>query len=201
MKKGLGKYTTAHLKWPEFTRLISEMQQDGDYFWRGTLILGVFFSLRVSDLLSLRWTDVLEKGEIKSQIRVFERKTKKSKPTPRVITISEDGKKALLQLRKHYPHREYIISPHFRGQATSHWLNKHLKRKFQQYSVDYDGNVSSHLFRKTFGYRYAEVHNFSHESILYLNKIFRHSTLEYTLRYLGLESRAVAQAYHEVCVL
>jgi integrase len=204
MKKGKGKYGTEHVEWVALKALTERLGDENEYFWKNTITIGVFLALRVSDLLNLRWADVIdEQGNIRSHISVIEGKTKKSKTEPRIITLSEDGISAIRDMRERYNlhgSRSYLISPHTE-KASDQWLNKHLKRIFEKYEVPYGANVSSHLFRKTFGYRYAQINDFSYESILYLNKIFRHSSLETTLIYLGLESKAIEDAYHSVCKL
>jgi integrase len=205
MKKGIGKFETSHLKWDEFTRVISELRQDGDVKWMCTMALCTFFALRVSDLLTITWEQVRKNGLIVDEFEIYEIKTKNSKPKPRIIPLSEDGKKMLQMLwDKTNPNgvHEFVFNNGSLSKPTTHeYINYNLRRIFTRYKLDYTGNISSHLFRKTFGYRYAEINDFSAESLVYLNRIFRHKTIAQTMVYLGLETRQIKQAYFDVCQL
>jgi len=57
-------------------------------------VVGINVALRISDLLSLKWGDVLnEKGKFKT-LKLVEQKTKK----PRIIRLNKAAQKALQEL-------------------------------------------------------------------------------------------------------
>ena len=74
-------YTTAdYLPWDSATSLIRKLYRNGDYRMSLFIGCGAFFGLRVSDLLSLSWNQILT-GE---EFVVYEKKTDKR----RVIRIN-----------------------------------------------------------------------------------------------------------------
>jgi integrase len=206
MKKGVGQFETKHLKWDEFRRVLKCLEQDGDIQWKCLLALGVFFALRVSDLVEIKWSDIWKDGKPVKSFEVWEIKTRRKKTKPRVITLSQDAQDLIQELRdacNPYDYREYVYNSLSRADSISdvRWVNKNLKRIFVKYNVDYDGLVSSHLFRKTFGHQYAKIHNFSAESIIHLNQVFRHSSIRDTMVYLGINNTQIAGVYVDVCRL
>lgn len=77
--------TADYLEWDSNILLISKLFQDQNYKFSLLIALGSFFGLRISDLLNLKWNQVLN-SEI---LVVIEKKTKKQ----RTIKINEQLKK------------------------------------------------------------------------------------------------------------
>jgi integrase len=75
------------------------------------------------------------------------------------------------------------------------WVNVELKRIFKKYGIELEGNVSSHMFRKTLGNRVLRLNNYSNESILLLMEVFQHSSVALTKRYLGIREREILDVY------
>ena len=71
------KYSTTtadYLRWDEMSNLVRRLSRDGDYKMSLLIAIGCFWGLRISDILSLRWKDILNVDEFTLQ----EKKTKKS---------------------------------------------------------------------------------------------------------------------------
>jgi integrase len=75
------------------------------------------------------------------------------------------------------------------------WVNVELKRIFKKYGIELEGNVSSHMFRKTLGNRVLKLNNYSNESIVLLMELFGHSSVALTKRYLGIREREILDVY------
>ncbi len=75
------------------------------------------------------------------------------------------------------------------------YVNVKLKEIIKRYDIDIDGNVSSHLFRKTLGNRVLRLNNYSGESVILLMELFGHSSPAITKRYLGLREREIHSVY------
>jgi integrase len=75
------------------------------------------------------------------------------------------------------------------------WVNVELKRIFKKYGIVLEGNVSSHMFRKTLGNRVLKLNNYSNESIVLLMELFGHSSVALTKRYLGIREREILDVY------
>ncbi len=75
------------------------------------------------------------------------------------------------------------------------YVNVKLKELFQKYDIHIDGNISSHMFRKTLGNRVLRLNNYSNESVILLMELFSHSSPAVTRRYLGLREREILDVY------
>jgi len=201
MKIGLGQHVTSHLKWEEFRRVLDCLDKDGEIRWKCTIALGVFFTLRVSDLTAITWDQLWQDGQPVKTFEIWEKKTRNTKITPQKITLSQDAIGFIQELHDYSSVQKYVFSPHFNKPATERYINYNLKRIFEKYNVQYHGCVSSHLFRKTFGYRYAEIKDFSAESLIHLNRVYRHKTVAQTMTYLGINKMQIADVFREVCKL
>ena len=75
------------------------------------------------------------------------------------------------------------------------WVNVNLKRIFKKYNVEVEGNISSHMFRKTHGNRVLKLHDYSNESIVLLMELFGHSNIATTKKYLGIREKEIYGVY------
>ena len=75
------------------------------------------------------------------------------------------------------------------------YCNVKLKSIFRKYNISIDGNISSHLFRKTLGNRVLRLNNYSGESVILLMELFGHSSPAITKRYLGVREREIHDVY------
>ena len=66
------------------------------------------------------------------------------------------------------------------------------------YGVHVDGNVSTHMFRKTLGNRVLKLNNYSNQSIVLLMELFGHSSMGITKRYLGIREKEVMGVYESL---
>jgi len=78
------KTTTSYMEWNDFVSFIGRLEKDEEYKFCLLISIGVFTGLRISDLLNLKYNEVMN-GEILS---VKEKKTKKQ----RNIKINPDLK-------------------------------------------------------------------------------------------------------------
>ena len=82
-KKG-SNTTTGYLEWNDFLSLISKMESNKDYKFTLLISIGVYTGLRISDLLQLKYSDIL----YNSILTINERKTNKV----RRIKLNDDLK-------------------------------------------------------------------------------------------------------------
>lgn len=187
-----GKTTTSGMDWNTMIGLTDRLKRDGldrDYL---LITMGCYFGLRISDLLSIKWTDVLEKEEL----IIVESKTKKR----RVITINPRVKEAIQHCYEENQKDnsrwkgEYVISNQWGGKISVSYINRRLKVIFKKYNVKVK-NPSSHTLRKTMGKRIFEMDNQSERSLIYLSEIFNHSSTTVTRRYIGITEEKIADVY------
>ena len=75
------------------------------------------------------------------------------------------------------------------------YVNVKLKELLNKYDIHLEGNVSSHMFRKTLGNRALKLNNYSNESMVLLMELFNHSSPSTTKRYLGVRDSEIQSIY------
>lgn len=143
-------------------------------------VIGIYSGLRVSDILKLRVRDV--RG--KDYISMREKKTGKEKR----FIINRHLKKILEVYTRGKDDLQYLLENQKTHRPISRqraWeVIRHAGEEFGVY------NLGTHTMRKTFGYHmYQETHD-----AVMLMKIFNHSNIHVTLRYIGVEQDQTDQA-------
>jgi integrase len=182
--------TTSFIPWRQATNLILSLIKDGNHRYALIIAIGIYTGLRISDILSLKWTDIIGKD----QMEIKEKKTGKM----RIIRINPNLKKILDTYTTANLATGYIFgSPWSKraGPIEYHTVNLRLKEIFIKYKVVTSGNVSSHILRKTFGRRIWDQDGQSERALIMLSKIFRHSTTEITRKYLGISQEEIDDIY------
>ena len=187
------KYSTTtadYLVWSDAMNLIRKLAKDENYKMSLLIALGCFTGLRISDILALRWEQILSTEEF----TIIEKKTGKK----RVLRLNS-------QLQQHiqecYEHIKPISvkSPILVSQKgtvfTIQRINVILKEIKQKYRLKVK-NFSCHSLRKTFG---RQVYNMNSENselaLVKLMELFNHSSLAITKRYLGLRQEEILETY------
>ena len=183
--------TTSALSWEDFRSLISKLERDKEYKFCLLIAVGVFTGLRIGDLLQLRFnhfegTDILT---------IQEKKTKKT----RRIKINSDLREIVERLKGKMgvdDSSQYIFLNKYRTKAIDQsFVNLRLKEILKRYNISVEGNISSHMFRKTLGNRVLKLNNYSGESVILLMELFSHSSPSITKRYLGLREQEIHDVY------
>jgi len=184
------KTTTTSMNWDDFKSLILKLERDQNYKYCLLISIGVFTGLRISDLLQLKFNQF--ENEF---LTIVEQKTKKT----RKIKINPDLKLVVDRIRHKMKvtnlDQFIFINRYGTKPIDKSWVNVNLKKIFKQYGIQTEGNISSHLFRKTLGNRVLKLNNYSNESIVLLMELFGHSSMAITKKYLGLREREVMSVY------
>ena len=187
------KYSTTtadYLVWSDAMNLIRKLAKDENYKMSLLIALGCFTGLRISDILTLRWEQILSTEEF----TIIEKKTGKK----RVLRLNP-------QLQQHIREcYEQILpisikSPILVSQKgtvfTIQRINVILKEIKRKYRLKVK-NFSCHSLRKTFG---RQVYNMNSENselaLVKLMELFNHSSLAITKRYLGLRQEEILETY------
>ena len=158
-------------------------------------VIGINVGLRVSDLLSLRLSDVLDdKGKVKAEVTVCEGKTNKA----RTFTLNKSTSLAIKEyvstLDDNYDMSMYLFKSR-KGE------NKAISR-VQAWQILSDSaklvgikeTIGTHTLRKTFGYwSYKQGID-----ITILQDIFNHSTPRITLKYIGITKEDIVNVYNNL---
>ena len=185
-------YTTAdYIEWNTAINLVHRLYKDKDYKMSLLIGCGIFFGLRISDILQLSWDMLLDD----SSFEVIEKKTQKR----REIRINKGFQKHILDCYnallitdksekcfKSREHRVYSIQ-------RINMLLKDIKKKYSIKSVK---NFSTHSLRKTFGSLvYERADSNGEMALVMLSELFNHSNIAITKRYLGLRKEEIMQCY------
>ena len=194
MSRIKGKITTSdYLPIAEFNRLVDSLHADQEYMWELYCRISFCTALRASDVLTLCWEDVLERDyldlkEIKTgkSRRITFNSTVSQKITELYTLLGEPDKKGSLFLNQN-SNKPYTLV--------------HINRLLKQFKVKYRLPIkafSTHTFRKTFGRYVYESNGKSAESLILLNSIFRHSSIDITKVYIGLRQAEIDKVFNSI---
>ncbi len=189
-KKG-SNTTSTYLEWSEVQYLIQRLEKDEDYKYCLLVSTGVYTGLRISDLLGLRYCDIIDNDKLV----LNEKKTNKR----REIKINTDLKELVRRISKKLNienNEELMFVNRFGTKAIDKsFVNVQLKRIQRKYRVKIGCPITSHSLRKSFGRRVVEVNQNSEMSLYLLMDVFGHSSPQITKRYLGIRQEEIFDVY------
>lgn len=170
-------------------------------------VVGINVGLRITDLLSLRFSHLIDDNMcFRNKFQILEQKTKntRSQKKNRCITINEAVMDAVELYLSHVSGcslSDYM----FRGESNRSDGNKSMTRKSADRilksiadDLGLDIHISTHSLRKTFGYHQMAMANNSQRQLLLLQKMFGHSSPAMTLNYIGLTDEEISSAYQNL---
>ena len=150
--------------------------------------VGINSGLRISDLLKLIVSDVIDGNKVKDRIRLREKKTNKFKDFP----LSDNAKSAIkeyLKTRSYNPNEPLFLSRKNKGFLLRQQAYKIINDVAK--SIGIKEKIGTHTLRKTFGYH---AYNNGYD-IAIIQKLFNHSTPAITLRYIGITQDEMDDVY------
>lgn len=180
--------TSERISEQQFNTIISGLENDGKLMDRLYCVLQYYLGLRVGDVLSLTWSDVIQNGVIKEITTIKEQKTSKY----RTIKLN---KKVISELKRHYKGQTGYIINHNGSSFTVRAINYKIDNWRFDYLKNGIKNFSSHSFRKGFGYNVWLKMNKSAESLVLLMGIFNHTSMDVTKKYIGITSDEQLSVY------
>ncbi len=183
--------TADYLEWDMAMSLVHRLYRDGEIRMGLLVGCGCFFGLRISDLLQLRWTQVLNEDGVFS---LREKKTGKS----RTVKVNSYFKKHIRDCHDALG-VEDDETPCFRSQRGTIYsiqrINVRLKDIKSRYGIKID-HFSTHTLRKTFGRKVFESAGEQAEmALVRLMELFNHSSVSITKRYLGIRQEELLETY------
>ncbi len=181
-------------------------------------IVGINFGLRISDLLALRFSDLISSSgpdrsymEFKDSFPVWEKKTRNTRKRKknRYITINDSVIWAVVLYLENTPGvklSDYMFtseSNNKKYKEGSNWYQgSHLTRQsvcriLKKINDDLGLGIkmSTHTLRKTFAYHQMLASHNDPRKLLLLQKILGHSSVEQTLDYIGITQDEIENAY------
>lgn len=182
--------TADYLEWSEAMNLIRKLAKNGNYKMSLLVAIGCFTGFRISDILALRWKQILDVTEF----TITERKTGKR----RTVRINHELQ---LHIRDCYEHikpismENHILISQKGTVFTVQRINIILKEIKAKYRL-HIRHFSCHSLRKTFG---RQVYNMNSDNaelaLVKLMELFNHSSVAITKRYLGLRQEEILETY------
>lgn len=171
-------------------------------------IVGINFGLRVSDLRSLRFTNLINDDcTFRDRFAIFEKKTRNTRKNKRnrYITINTAVVEAIT-LYLENTHGVCLSDYMFRSESNN---GKNKNEPMTKQAVDYmlkgvardlglGNRMATHSLRKTFAYHQMVMSGNDPRKLLLLQKMFGHSSAAQTLDYIGITSEEIDEAYRSL---
>ena len=181
-QKTMRYQTSDYLDFDTATALVRKLYREEKYALSLLIGCGIFFGLRISDLLSLRWEQLLNEDD---EFVIYEKKTNKR----RTIKINSQFKPHILACYEAI-HPRSLDRPCFISQ-------KHGAYSVQRINV-LPFHFSTHSLRKTFGrkiFKLASSQGQGELALIKLSELFNHSKSSITRIYLGIKEEEMLSMY------
>lgn len=200
------EHTSEPIKDPnDIDRVCQFFKSNGRYRDYMLFVVGINFGLRVSDLLTLRFSHLIDDNFMfKTTFPILEKKTSNTRKVKknRYITINEAVIEAVTLYLQNTPGVK-LSDFMFRSESNRGGnLNRAMSRKSVDRILKEVGNelgldikIATHTLRKTFAYHQMLISKNDPRKLLLLQKMFGHSTSAQTLDYIGITTGEIEEAY------
>ena len=191
MKQANHKYQTSdYMEWDVMLSLIRKLYRDGNYRMSLLIGCGCFFGLRISDILTLTWSMLLDDDKF----TLNEKKTNKR----RTVKINSDFQRHI----KHCHDALHITNDDekcFLSKKKMVYSTQRINILFKEIKKKYNLKIehfSTHSMRKTFGRKvYESSGENANMALIKLSEIFNHSNISITKIYLGIREKELLETY------
>lgn len=192
----------------DINRIVSYLRENERWRDQMLFVLGINFGLRCSDIRMLKFSDLINTdGTFKEDFCVLEKKTSTTRKRKkyRHLTVNLAVMEAVELYLQHNPNKtlnDYLF--------VSESGRKGNNQPLQRYSVEriikgiarelhIEGRYATHSLRKTFGYHIMmQAQNNADRQILLLMSMFNHSSVQQTLRYIGITADEMREGYDKL---
>lgn len=191
MKQAIHKYQTSdYMEWDVMLSLIRKLYRDGNYRMSLLIGCGCFFGLRISDILTLTWSMLLNDDKF----TLNEKKTNKR----RTVKINADFQQHIKQCHDAL-HITNDDEKCFLSQKKVVYSTQRINVLFKEIKKNYNLKIehfSTHTMRKTFGRKVFEsAGENANMALMRLSELFNHSNVSVTKIYLGIREKELLETY------
>ena len=184
------KTTSDYIPWSDAINVVHKLYRDKNYVMSLFIATGIFTGLRVTDLRSLHWNQLIQGGIL----TVTEHKTKKERKIKLNPDYVEHVKNCYVAMGIKNP-SEFCFMSQKNTVISIQWFNRLLKEVKKKYKLPCK-NISCHALRKTMGRAIFERSEDNSEmALIKLSEVFGHSNVQITKRYLGLKQEEILNTY------
>ena len=132
-----------YLEWDSMLLLLQKLEKDGEYKFQLLIAVGSYSGLRISDLLKLKWFDILNSDTID----IVEGKTKKNRKI-KINSALADMAVRLHEKMNIKDDNQYLFLNRFGSKPINvQYVNRTLKEISKKYLNGNKIKFSSHFFR------------------------------------------------------
>lgn len=143
--------------------------------WR----FGINTALRISDLLSIKLSDI-EQHNDSHQVRLVEQKTGKAAE----VYLNDSAMAIVRKIRTIHPDNVYLFQSYSKNQKKIKPITRQaVSGAFKEVGNIVGVSINTHSMRKTRGYHIYQ----NTKNIALVMKMLRHSSEAHTMRYIGIE--------------
>lgn len=191
MKQEFHEYRTSNaMEWDTMLSLVRKLYRDGDYRMSLLIGCGCFFGLRISDILTISWSMVLN-GD---KFTIYEKKTGKR----RVVKINKGFQKHIKACFDAL-HIENEDEKCFLSRKKMVYSTQRINILFKEIKTKYNLKIdhfSTHTMRKTFGRKVFESAGTDAPlALMRLQTLFNHASPTITKKYLGITDSELESSY------
>lgn len=188
----------------DIDRISSYLLKNKRYRDNMLFIVGINFGLRISDLLQLRFCQLINDDfTFKTSFPVLEKKTKNTRKVQknRYISINDSVMDAVTIYLQNNECKldDYLFkSESNRGSNQNKPMSRMSADRILKgigETLSLENKMATHSLRKTFGFHQMLMSNNDPRKLLLLQKIFGHSSAAQTLEYIGITEDEIKEAY------
>lgn len=188
----------------DINRISRYLIDNGRYRDNMLFIVGINFGLRISDLLQLRFTQLINDDfSFKTTFPILEKKTRNTRKVQRnrYISINDAVMDAVTLYLKHTHCKldDYLFrSESNRGSNQNKPMSRMSADRILKgiaNDLSLENKMATHSLRKTFAYHQMVMSNNDPRKLLLLQKMFGHSSAAQTLDYIGITGEEIEDAY------
>ena len=191
------------VKWLREFRDSSNNDEDYQIRFRNLtmFIMGINIALRVSDLISLRWSDIYDNNwEFLDGKKIVPKKTAKKRKHV-LLAYNNSFRRAISEYKEYINPKKldsYIFTSRQNpsGHIGAGTVEKFIKTMAEELEITY--SINTHSMRKTFARIRYEYSDDKTRTLLELMQMFRHSSPDITLGYICIKEKEIKDLFYAV---